>query len=201
MARKYKTSAVESLMVCLLVGGCHTAPKQTVIDVPKKIELDIAQAGNEKFARFIYCDVRDCPLPTVKNLAGDEPIIKVVSKKTERNASTANSIDLAFPFNSSVISPDQRNQLVEKVARNRNAPEVQIIARSDFVGPKQGQTKIVNQRAKVLRVIVAKQAPDAKISVRHEIADPQVVNAEEQAMQRRGTVSFKPVVTQKGELK
>lgn len=201
MARKYKISAVESLMLCLLVGGCHTAPKQTVADAPKKIELDIAQVGNEKSTRFIYCDVRDCPQPTAKNLAGDEPIIKVVTKKTERDAVPANSIDVAFPFNSSVISADQRNQLVEKVALNKNAPEVQIIARSDFVGPKQGQKKIVQQRAKVLRVIVAKQAPDAKISVRQEIADPQVVSKEEQAKQRRGTVSFQPVVTQKGESK
>lgn len=199
MENQFTTSRAALALCCIAVlAGCTTAPVP-VLEKPsliKPAQLAITQVGFGPTARYVYCEVGDCPAPTVKTLAGAAP--QTVQKSQVFLPKRLIALEISFPFNSSRMRESDKKLLAE-AASTFAGGDIEIIARSDFVGPKEGQRKVVNARAKVMRAIVAKQAQGARIIERREVADPTPVAKAEQAQQRRGSVRFSPIdVTLKG---
>lgn len=190
MENQFSTArAALALLLASLLGACTTAPTAVAtVDAPlKPAQLAITQAGFGPTARYVYCEEGACPVPTVKTLVpaiAHPPVSTQVFPPKRLIA-----LEISFPFNSSRISEGDKKLLAE-AASSYAGGDIEIIARSDFVGPTAGQTKVVDARAKAMRSIVAKQTQDARIVERREVAGPTRVAKTEQAQQRRGSVRF-----------
>ena len=186
-----QTSFPRTLTLCALLhlAGCGSIPvaMTETAPVPKPTMLGITQVGSGQATRYVYCDIGSCPAPTEKTLASAPPLAPVAM------ATMPAEVDIAFPFNSSLVSDGDRSVL-ERAATAHSGASVEITARSDFVGPPVGQQKVIAARAKAMRSIVAPQTQDAQFIERHEVAGPQRVAQAEQATQRRGSVRFNPSI-------
>ena len=186
-----QTSFPRTLTLCALLhlAGCGSIPvaMTETAPVPKPTMLGITQVGSGQATRYVYCDIGSCPAPTEKTLASAPPLAPVAM------ATMPAEVDIAFPFNSSLVSDGDRSVL-ERAATAHSGASVEITARSDFVGPPVGQQKVIAARAKAMRSIVAPQTQDAQFIERHEVAGPQRVAQAEQAKQRRGSVRFNPSI-------
>lgn len=186
-----QTSFPRTLTLCALLhlAGCGSIPvaMTETAPVPKPTMLGITQVGSGQATRYVYCDIGSCPAPTAKTLASAPPLAPVAM------ATMPAEVDIAFPFNSSLVSDGDRSVL-ERAATAHSGASVEITARSDFVGPPVGQQKVIAARAKAMRSIVAPQTQDARFIERHEVAGPQRVAQAEQAKQRRGSVRFNPSI-------
>ena len=186
-----QTSFPRTLTLCALLhlAGCGSIPvaMTETAPVPKPTMLGITQVGSGQATRYVYCDIGSCPAPTEKTLASAPPLAPVAM------ATMPAEVDIAFPFNSSLVSDGDRSVL-ERAATAHSGASVEITARSDFVGPPVGQQKVIAARAKAMRSIVAPQTQDARFIERHEVAGPQRVAQAEQAKQRRGSVRFNPSI-------
>lgn len=178
-----------ALLLASLLTACATAP--TLVPTPivqlKPAQLAITQVGFAPSARYVYCEQSACPLPTAKT-----PVPVVAALPLKANAfypKRLMALDIGFPFNSPRISEGDKKLLAEAASAYAGG-DIEIVARSDFVGPARGQKKVVDARAKAMRAIVAKQTQDARITERREVAGPARVTEAEQAQQRKGTVRF-----------
>lgn len=191
-----QTSDRRALILCALalLAGCRSTPltKPEPAPAPKPALLGVTQAGSGQTARYVYCDIDNCPAPTAKTLAGPAPRAAQTVSATPAGFSQP-AVDISFPFNSSRVSDGDRSVLEQAAAAHPGA-RVEITARSDFVGPPAGQQKVIAARARAMRSIVAPQTQDAQVIERHEVADPQPVATAEQAKQRRGSVRFNPSI-------
>lgn len=190
MENQFKNNrAALVLLMASLLSACATQPAVAPL-APAAIrpaQLGITQAGYGPAARYVYCELETCPQPTTKT-----PMPAVVTLPAKANVFPPKrlvALEIAFPFNSARISKGDQKLLAEAATSFADG-DIEIIARSDFVGPTGGQRKVVDARAKAMRAIVAKQALNARISERREVADPVPVAAAEQAQQRRGSVRF-----------
>ena len=190
MENQFTTERVAiALLLASLLTACTTAP--TAVQAPvaqlRSAQLAITQVGFGPTARYVYCEQSACPLPTTKT-----PVTAVAALPLKVNVFYPKrlvALEIAFPFNSPRISEGDKKLLAE-AASSYAGGDIEIIARSDFVGPARGQRKVVDARAKAMRVIVAKQTQDARITERREVAGPNRVAEAEQAQQRKGTVRF-----------
>lgn len=192
--------ALATLMVTAVLSACAVAPDlaNPVAMPPQPAEgrLGVTQVG-ENPTRYVYCDLAICPTPTEKTRA----IPKIAAAMTPQLTTKLpvglpakkppTTIDVAFKFNSAVLSASDLGRLKAEAIASAGA-DVRLISRSDFVGPPAGQTKLAKARAAAMHHVVAKQAPETRISETQEIAGPQPVDAEKQAHQRRGSVIFQP---------
>lgn len=194
MENQFKTRrAALTIVAPLVLVACAAPPAPKTASAPlAPIQLSIAQEGFGPTARFVYCEPGSCPAPTSKTLAvaAAAPVARVNAKVFE-GRTRWQSVDIAFPFNSAVISEADQKQLTEAASQYAGG-RIEISARSDFVGPPEGQKKVVAARAKAMRSIVAKLAQGAQISERREVAGPLRVSEVEQVQQRKGTVRFTP---------
>lgn len=181
--------AAVALLLASLLTACTTAP--TAVPAPvaqlRPAQLAITQAGFGPMARYVYCEQSTCPLPTTKT-----PVAVVAAlplKPSVFHPKRLIALEIGFPFNSPRISKGDKKLLAE-AATSYAGGDIEIIARSDFVGPAGGQQKVADARAKAMRAIVAKQAQDVRITERREVAGPTRVAKAEQAQQRKGTVRF-----------
>lgn len=199
MGSHFRTGeTLATLMVTVVLCACAVAPDRTdpVAAPPHSVEarLGVTQVG-ENPSRYVYCDLPACPTPTEKTRAA--PMIAAVMASPLNSKSPgalpvkrlSKTVDVAFKFNSAVLSASDLGRMKAGVAESVGA-DIELISRSDFVGPPAGQTKLAKARAAAMRHVVAKQAPETRISETQEIAGPQPVNAEKQAHQRRGSVIF-----------
>jgi hypothetical protein len=197
--RQISAAAITLLMVCLV--GCSTPHVEQAQAPTKPIELGIAQVGFDKTARFVYCDFDACPRPTPKT-----PIVTIAPTKTyvsqweKKNSPgsqvVASDVNVQFKFNSSAMSKSDINGLrTAALSISPDSTQVEIIARSDFVGPPRGQQKIAAARFNAMQKLIAKQAPGVRILEHQEIAAPTAVDSVLQSQQRRGTVRFIPSTT------
>jgi len=190
MENQFTTArAALALLLASVLSACTTAPTAVPnVAVPlKPAQLAITQAGFGPTARYVYCEQGACPVPTPKT-----PVPAVVQLPVSAQVFQPKrliSLEISFPFNSSRISAGDEKLLAE-AASSYAGGDIEIIARSDFVGPTAGQMKVVDARAKAMRSIVAKQTQDARIVERREVAVPSPVAKAEQAQQRRGSVRF-----------
>lgn len=197
--RQISAAAITLLMVCLV--GCSTPHVEQVQAPTKPIELGITQVGFDKTARYVYCDFDACPRPTPKTpIAIIAPTSAFVSQWEKNKPSgalvVASDVNVQFKFNSSVMSKSDISALrAAAVSVFPESTQVEIIARSDFVGPPRGQQKIAAARFHAMQKLIAKQAPGVRILEHQEIAAPTVVDSELQSQQRRGTVRFIPSTT------
>ncbi|NHZ99065.1 hypothetical protein [Massilia sp. CCM 8734] len=178
-----------ALLLASLLTACTTAP--TAPPAPaaplRAAQLSITQAGFGPTARYVYCEQSACPSPTAKT-----PMPVVASLPAKANVFYPKrliALEIGFPFNSPRISKVDKKLLAEAASLYAGG-DIEIIARSDFVGPTGGQKKVADARAKAMRAIVAKQTQDAQITERREVARPTRVSEAEQAQQRKGTVRF-----------
>lgn len=199
MGSSYRISrALVVTMVTAALCACAVAPDQvkSVATAPLPVEarLGVTQVG-ENPSRYVYCDLSNCPVPTEKTRATPRiPVVmtpQVTSKVPAALPATKppTTIDVAFRFNSAALSASDLGRLRAGAIESAGA-DIRLISRSDYVGPPVGQTKLAKARAAAMRHVVAKQAPETRISETQEIAGPQPVNAEKQAHQRRGSVIF-----------
>lgn len=176
-----------------MLTACAQAPvavgKNTLPALPAP-RIDIAQAGSGTAARYVFCEVENCPLPSPKT--APTPMPSVVPPSPVMATSTA-IVEVTFPFNSSRVSDSDRHALSQSASTHPDA-RVEITARSDFVGPPIGQKQVIAARSRVMRSLVAKESHGTQFSENHEVADPRPVAAAEQAKQRRGTVRFNPPI-------
>lgn len=189
--------AAVALVTLAAVAGCTTtSPVQPDQVSPPQPAVGVAQAGSGPSSRYVFCWLDSCPAPTVKTrlalAAPAAPAASLLAGASARRPEATN-IDIAFPFNSSRMSDSDRSALV-KAAATRPGAQVDITARSDFVGPPAGQQKVIAARAKAMRTIVADQAQGAHVIEHREVADPKPVDKARQARQRRGTVRFTPSI-------
>ena len=189
MENKFTTArAALVLSLAALLSACSTAP--TVVHkaspVLRPAQLAITQAGHGPAARYVYCELSQCPEPTPKSLV---TTIAALPLTTTVFQPTSKAVEVAFQFNSTRMS-EWNKKLLAEAASSYTGGDIEIIARSDFVGPAGGQKKVVEARAKAMRRIVAKQTQDARIVERREVAGPTRVVEAEQARQRSGTVRF-----------
>lgn len=190
MENQFTTArAALALLLASLLGACTTAP--TAVPAPvvplKPAQLAITQAGFGPTARYVYCEQSTCPLPTTKT-----PVVAAAQLPVKAQVFSPKrliALEISFPFNSSRVSEGDKKLLAE-AASSFAGGDIEIIARSDFVGPTAGQMKVVDARAKAMRSIVAKQTQDARIIERREVAGHTRVAKSEQAQQRRGSVRF-----------
>lgn len=191
-----QTSDRSALTFCafVLLAGCSATPIAPIgpAQPPISAQLGITQVGSGSATRYVYCDIESCPRPTKKTLA-DGVVMTPVAITQSTAPSAPAAVDIHFPFNSSRVSDADRSAL-EKATASHPGARVEIIARSDFVGPPAGQQKVIAARAKAMRSIVANQTQDAQVIERQEVADPQPVAKAEQAKQRRGSVRFNPSI-------
>ncbi len=189
MENQFKTQrAALVLLAASLLSACASAPPAAPFAPPlRPVQLGITQAGYGPAVRYVYCEVGTCPQPSAKTVV--PVVVPVAAQASVFAPKRLLSLEIAFPFNSPRISEDDQQLLAETAALFAHG-EIDIIARSDFVGPKGGQLKVLQARASALRAIVAKQAPGARISERREVAGPARVAAAEQAQQRKGSVRF-----------
>jgi outer membrane protein OmpA-like peptidoglycan-associated protein len=190
MENKFTTTrAALALFIASAMSGCSTTPpaNTTPVALAKPVQLAIAQVGTEQTARFVYCEESSCPVATPKTPVAIPAQLPVVAHVFPPQRLL--SLEIAFPFNSSRVSDNDKKLLADALS-SYTGGEIKIIARSDFVGPKAGQMKVVDARAKAMRSIVAKQTQDAQIEERQEVAGPDRVPASQQAHQRRGSVRF-----------
>jgi len=193
MENQYTTERLALTLVAVaLLSACTSAPVVVSPPAPAKpVQLGITQAGFGPSARYVYCEEGACPAPTRKTLAAAGPVIVPAALRTFEGRTLWHTVDIAFPFNSARISEADRQKLADAAAQYGGG-NIEISARSDFVGPVEGQKKVVAARASAMRRIVAKQSQGAQISERQEVAGPTRVADAEQAQQRRGTVRFTP---------
>jgi outer membrane protein OmpA-like peptidoglycan-associated protein len=188
MESQRKTRTIAAVILSALLTACTSAPKEAATQGAKPVHLGIRQVGVDKTARYVYCEESACPGPTRKTLP--DPIRPIAAVAMPPAPIVSHQpVDIAFPFNSSRINKSDKDKLIKAVAASKGT-DVEIIARSDFVGPPAGQKKVAGARAKAMRSIVAKQAHGVRIVEHQEIAGPDRVAANEQSQQRRGTVRF-----------
>lgn len=197
MGSHFRTCKVLApLMAAVALSACAGAPDRTesvaTTSLSVVARLGVTQVGANP-SRYVYCDLPACPTPTEKTRA--IPLIPAVMAPTVSSPGPlptkklSKTVDVAFKFNSAVLSASDQGRLKAGAAESVGA-DIELIARSDFVGPPAGQTKLAKARAAAMRHVVAKQAPETRIREAQEIAVPQPVNAERQAHQRRGSVTF-----------
>lgn len=176
-----------TLMLC----ACASPTHQQLTQVNKPVEVGITQVGYDRQSRYVYCELSACPGPTPKTLPEIHQLPQQLkSPANPSSLSVSNpAVDVAFPFNSSKMSQADIDLLKKSAKANADAA-VEIIARSDFVGPAKGQQLVANARAQAMRSVVAEQAPGARIVESLEIAGPSRVPAVKQSHQRRGSVRF-----------
>lgn len=179
-----------------LLSACGAATVAVTPSPLRPMQMGITQVGDGMLTRYVYCEVSTCPSPSAKTsvlrtTSASHPPKAGVEYPPRANVST--SIDIAFPFNSPRMSDTDKN-LLRRAAATHPRAHVEIIARSDFVGPPRGQLQVVAARAQAIRSLVAPQTQDAQVIERHEVADPQPVTKAEQARQRRGSVRFTPSI-------
>jgi outer membrane protein OmpA-like peptidoglycan-associated protein len=195
--RTFDLCPVAWVLVALL-SACDTAPvADATPTLLRPANLGVTQVGSGQSTRYVYCEESACPAPTKKTpVAQIAPVSLPAKDVAERAVATAAvpssvdvSVDVTFPFNSPLLSEASKKLLAQAVAAHQGA-RIEIIARSDFVGPAAANYKLMVARAKAMRGIVAQQAQSARITVRHEVAGSNPVAEAEQAQQRRGTVRF-----------
>ena len=188
--------AAVTVLLASLLTACTTAPTAARAPVAqlRPAQLAITQAGFGTTARYVYCERSACPLPTTKT-----PVVAVAGAVTTLALPagvlkpSGRSLDISFPFNSHRMNAGDKKLLTE-AASSYAGGDIDIIARSDYVGPIAGQMNVVRARAKALRSIVARQTQNARITERREVAGPDRVAEAEQAQQRKGTVRFTPPI-------
>ena len=180
--------AAVALLLASFLTACTTVPSavRTPVALLTPAQLAITQAGFGPTARYVYCEQSSCPLPTTKTLA---VAVATLPLRAAILSPLVRSQDISFPLNSPRISAANKRLLAE-AASSYTGGDIEIIARSDYVVPTTGQIKVVLARAKAMRSIVAKQAPNARITERREVAGPNQVAGSEQAQQPTGTVRF-----------
>lgn len=199
-----------ALIVCLAAVLCAcgtsalpstpapaTAPRAAALPAP---QFAITQVGSGQNTRYVYCEIPSCPTSSVKTeglaAATARPLNSPAAgtgnrEKKPDKQEVKLTVDIGFPFNSARVSEADR-QLLTRTAQAHRHDSVEITARSDFVGPPAGHRAVIAARHKAMRRIVAQQAPGARMIERQEVAAPRPVARAEQAMQRRGSVSFTP---------
>lgn len=191
-----------ALIACLVASLCAcgtsawrpvtaAAPRASAVPAPR---FDITQVGSGQTTRYVYCGVPSCPVPSVKTAVLPAPTATPVNSSAAGIGGKEDvklTVDIGFPFNSSRVSAADRH-LLSTAAQAHPHGQVEMTARSDFVGPPAGQRAVIAARTQAMRSIVAHQAPGARIIERQEVAAPRPVASAEQAMQRRGTVRFTP---------
>jgi outer membrane protein OmpA-like peptidoglycan-associated protein len=190
MENQFTTArAALALLLASNLGACTTAQTATPTGASslKPAQLAITQAGFAPTARYVYCEEVACPVPTMKTPVPTVAQLPIVAQVFQPKRLL--SLELSFPFNSSRMSAGDKKLLAE-AASSYAGGDIEITARSDFIGPTAGQMKVVDARAKAMRSIVAKQTQDARIVERREVAGPNPVAKTEQAQQRRGSVRF-----------
>lgn len=182
------------MLASVLLAGCAavTPPAAPVRTSLKPSMFSVTQVGNGSSVRYVFCEADSCPTPTEKTPVTHQSSTSLAAP-VPASRSAAMALDVSFPFNSSHVSDGDRNALSAASAARRGN-HVEIIARSDFVGPRPGQQKVIAARAKAMRSILATKTQDVQITERHEVAGPQPVAESEQARQRRGTVRFIPPI-------
>lgn len=184
-----KTRAITSAVLMLILGACATPQKDALKPAdPKPVELAVTQVGTGQTTRYVYCESASCPAPTPKHRP-EKINLPAVNLTQPPPMAKSKTVEVEFPFNSSTLSPEDL-LLLKQTASVYAGAQIQITARSDFVGPANGQQHVVQARAKAMRNVVAAQAPGARIDERQEIAGPSPVPPDKQARQRLGTVIF-----------
>ncbi|MPQ55140.1 hypothetical protein [Duganella sp. FT27W] len=192
-----------ALIACLAASLCAcgtsalppvtaAAPRTSALPAPR---FDITtQVGTGQSTRYVYCAVPTCPVPSVKTAVLPVPTATPVARAAVgigEKEDVKLTVDIGFPFNSSRVSNADRH-LLSRTAQAHPNGQVEMTARSDFVGPPAGQRAVIAARARAMRSIVARLAPGAQMIERQEVAAPRPVARAEQAMQRRGSVRFTP---------
>ena len=135
-----------ALIACAtLPTACAQAPVAVEKSTPSALpaqRIAIAQVGTGGVARYVFCELENCPLPTKKTASIRALAAMPVSPA--KSASTA-TVEVAFPFNLSRVSDSDRHALSQAASTHPDA-RVEITARSDFVGPHAGQQKVIAAR-------------------------------------------------------
>jgi hypothetical protein len=207
MESKRQINRIAITVIVTILTGCSTA-KIEKPQMSTAVELGITQVGFDKTARYVYCEQAACPRPTPKTpIDVNKPTNAILSTWRQKDPPTPEAlpavVHVQFKFNSSVMSQSDISLLMSAAKSATTDANVEIIARSDFVGPPSGQRKIANARFHAMQKLVAKQAPGVRILEQQEIAGPDHVDTEIQSTQRRGTVRFIPPIplSQKGDSK
>lgn len=189
MENQFTTERVALVLLLVsLLTACTTDPTVEALPVAqlRPAQLAVTQAGYGPTARYVYCEAGSCPAPTPKTLVASAA---AVPAKSFEPRAISDTVHVSFAFNSPRISETDQKMLT-RAASMYPRGDIEIIARSDFIGPPPAQMKVVRARANAMRSIVAKQTQDARITERREVAGPTRVAEAEQEQQRKGTVRF-----------
>jgi outer membrane protein OmpA-like peptidoglycan-associated protein len=184
-----------------LLSGCTStinAPAYQGGPAAPPIRLGVEQVGSGESTRYVYCVEERCSAVTPKT-PGRRPLpVAALAPASAQSAPMPSvpraadllDLDVSFDFNSSTVHTRDRDRIASAASRS-NARSVVITGRSDYVGPAARQQAIAAARAVALRKVVAGTLSQrAPITETFEIAASQRVPAEQQALQRRGTVRF-----------